>query len=59
MNIIEIAIIAVIAVIVFYALRHIFKMRKSGCSCCCAACGGGCGMSQKKKSDQNSPYNMR
>ena len=49
MNIIEIAIIAVIAVIVFFALRHIFKMRKSGCSCCCAACGGECGMSRKKE----------
>ena len=43
----------VIAVIVFFALRHVFKMRKSGCSCCCAACGGGCGMSQKKKSDND------
>ena len=47
MSIIEIAIIAVIAAAVFFALRRIAKMRKSGC--CCATCSGECQMSCKKE----------
>ena len=53
MSILEIAIAAVIAAAVFFALRRIVRMRKSGCSCgcsgCCASCGGGCGVSRKKE----------
>ena len=48
MNIIEIAIIAVIAVAVFFALRHTIKMQKSGCSCCCAECNRACGTAHRK-----------
>ena len=52
MTMIEIAIVAVIAVAVFFALRRIVIMRRSGCSCgcsgCCADCGGGCGTACRK-----------
>ena len=43
MSIIEIAIIAVIAIAGFFALRRIIRMRGSGCSCGCAECGRECG----------------
>ena len=52
MNIIDILIIAVIAVAVFFAVRHVVKLRKSGgcacgssggCSCSCADCNKPCG----------------
>ena len=53
MSIIEIAIVAVIGAAVFFALRRIVKMRKSGCSCgcsgSCTSCGRACEMSRKKE----------
>ena len=53
MSILEIAIIAVIALAVILALRRIVKMRRSGCSCgcsgCCAECGGACGMTRRRE----------
>ena len=42
MSFLEIAIIALIALAVFFALRRVIKMRKSGCSCCCAECSRSC-----------------
>ena len=56
MSVLEIAIIAVIALAVFFALRTVVRMRKSGgCSCgcsgcsgCCASCGMSCEAARKK-----------
>ena len=48
MNMIEVLLIAVIALAVFFALRHIFKKRKTGCSCCCAECGRACETARRK-----------
>ncbi|MBQ3372107.1 MAG: FeoB-associated Cys-rich membrane protein [Oscillospiraceae bacterium] len=48
MNMVEIAIIAGLAVAVFFALRHMIKMRKSGCSCGCSGCNGACEKARKK-----------
>ena len=42
MNMIELVIIAVIALAVFFALRHIVRMRKCGCSCGCSGCSMAC-----------------
>ena len=41
MSILDFLIIAVIAVAVFFAVRRIIRMRKSG-GCSCGAAGGGC-----------------
>ena len=56
MSFLEIVITVLIALSVFFALRRIVRMRKSGCSCgcsgcsgCCAACGGGCETARKKE----------
>jgi uncharacterized membrane protein len=57
MNLVDILIIAVIAVAVFFAVRHVVKLRKSGgcacgssggCSCGCAGCDKPCGKAGKK-----------
>ncbi|MBQ7060275.1 MAG: FeoB-associated Cys-rich membrane protein [Clostridia bacterium] len=48
MNILEITILAVLAFAVFFALRHIVKKRKSGCSGCCSECGADCRTARKK-----------
>lgn len=45
MSLIEIALIAVISLAVFFALRNILIKRKGGCSCGCAECGSVCGKS--------------
>ena len=54
MSLLEIAIVAVIALAVFFALRRVIRMRKNGCSCgcsgccgSCAACGGSCEKARK------------
>ena len=50
MSILEIVIIAVLAVAVFFALRRIVKTRKSGgCSCGCAGCSKACPMAREKE----------
>jgi len=49
MNLIDIALLAVLAVIVFFALRKAIRSKgscncgSSGCSGNCAACNGSCG----------------
>ena len=49
MNLIDIALLAVLAVIVFFALRKTIRSKGScncgstGCSGNCASCGGSCG----------------
>ena len=57
MNIVDILIIAVIVVAVFFAVRHVVKLRKSGgcacgssggCSCGCAGCDKPCGKAGKQ-----------
>ena len=48
MNIVEIVIVAVIALAVFFALRRVFRMRRGGCSCCCAECGRACETARRK-----------
>ena len=50
MSIVEIAIIAVLAAAVFFAVRRIVKMKKSGgCSCGCAGCSKACAMAHGKE----------
>ena len=50
MSIVEIAIIAVLAAAVFFAVRRIVKMKKSGgCSCGCAGCSKACAMARGKE----------
>ena len=46
MNIADIVLIAGIVLAVLFALRRIYRMKKSGCSCGCAECGRNC--AQKK-----------
>ena len=46
MNTADIVLIAGIVLAVVFALRRIYKMKKSGCSCGCAECGKDC--AQKK-----------
>ena len=57
MNIADILVIAVIAVALFFAVRHVVKLRKSGgcacgasggCSCGCAGCDKPCGKAGKQ-----------
>ncbi len=48
MSIIEIAIIAVLTLAVFFALRRMIKMRRGGCSCGCSSCAD-CGRSCESK----------
>ena len=50
MNLVEILIIAVLAVAVFFALRRMIRMRKSGgCGCGCADCDKACTAARRKK----------
>ena len=47
MNIWDILILAAVAAAVFFAVRRVWKTRRSGgCGCGCAGCNGACG---KKK----------
>ena len=39
MNLADIVIIAGVALAVFLALRRMYRMKKSGCSCGCSECG--------------------
>ena len=51
MNLVEILIIAVLAVAVFFALRRMIRMRKSGgcgCGCGCADCEKACTAARRK-----------
>ena len=48
MNIADIVILAGIVLAVFFALRHMYKMKKRGCSCGCSECGRNCGSAQAK-----------
>lgn len=51
MNLVEILIIAVLAVAVFFALRRMIRMRKSGgcgCGCGCADCDKACTAARRK-----------
>ena len=48
MNLVEILIIAVLAVAVFFALRRMIRMRKSG-GCGCADCDKACTAARRKK----------
>lgn len=49
MNLVEILIIAVLAVAVFFALRRMIRMRKSGgCGCGCADCDNACTAARRK-----------
>ena len=48
MNLVEILIIAVLALAVFFALRRMIRMRKSGgCGCGCADCDKACPVRRK------------
>ena len=42
MSVLEIIIVSVIGLAVFFALRRIIKMHISGCSCCCDKCNRSC-----------------
>ena len=49
MNLVEILIIAILAVAVFFALRRMIRMRKSGgCGCGCADCDKACSAARRK-----------
>ena len=49
MNLVEILIIAVLAVAVFFALRRMIRMRKSGgYGCGCADCDNACTAARRK-----------
>ncbi len=48
MRILDIVLLGLIALAVFFALRRIIKKRKSGCSCGCAACSRSCTMAGRK-----------
>ena len=48
MSLIEIALIAVIAIAVFFAVRRIIRMKKNGCSCGCSECNRACAASKRK-----------
>lgn len=58
MNAVDFVLLALLAVAVFFALRHMQKMRKSGCACgnaggCtgnCASCRAACMQKEKKES---------
>jgi hypothetical protein len=61
MNTADLVILAVLAIVVVFALRRIVKMRKNGCSCCssgcgctgnCASCGMGCSHKDKSSPDR-------
>lgn len=48
MDLIDYVLLAGIALAVFFALRHMQKKRKSGCSGCCAECVRTCGPAREK-----------
>ena len=49
MNFVELLIVAVLALAVFFALRRMIRMRKSGgCGCGCADCEKACTASRRK-----------
>ncbi len=48
MSLTDIAILVVIAAAVFFALRRIIRMRKSGCSCGCGKCDASCAAERRK-----------
>ena len=40
MNVFDVLLLGVIAIALFFALRHICRAQKSGCCGCCARCAG-------------------
>ena len=50
MNFVELLIVAVLALVVFFALRRMIRMRKNGgCGCGCADCDKACTAARRKK----------
>ncbi|MGM9538765.1 MAG: FeoB-associated Cys-rich membrane protein [Candidatus Onthomonas sp.] len=46
-------VLAILALAAFAAVRHIYRRKKAGKSCCGGSCDGCCSCSKEKKRDEN------